>query len=59
MNLVDKFFEMDRTDAQHALELYKENVALNDRLNAFFVSINKIGSIRGSVEFPPLQACDV
>ena len=83
MNLADKFFEMDRTDAIRGLELYKvgwvgwhisrvsanrasvltfsllfllqENNALNERLNAFFSSINNIGSMRGSVQFPTLQ----
>eukprot|EP00798_Chlamydomonas_sp_ICE-L_P007979 gene7979-1196_t len=56
MNLADKFFEMERTDALRGLEAYKENSALNDRLNHFFSAINAIGSLRGSVEFPQLQA---
>ncbi|GAX76674.1 hypothetical protein CEUSTIGMA_g4120.t1 [Chlamydomonas eustigma] len=56
MNLADKFFEMERNDAIRGLELYKENVALNERLNGFFNAINNVGSMRGSVQFPTLQA---
>ena len=33
----------------------QENIALNDRLNTFFTSINNIGSMRGAVQFPTLQ----
>jgi hypothetical protein len=33
----------------------QENVALNERLNAFFVAINNIGAVKGSVQFPSLQ----
>mmetsp|Transcript_14533 Transcript_14533/g.31622 ORF Transcript_14533/g.31622 Transcript_14533/m.31622 type:complete len:742 (+) Transcript_14533:174-2399(+) len=57
MNLADKFFEMERGDALKGLELYKENMVLNDRLNTFFSTINNIGSLRGSgVTFPTLQS---
>ncbi|MEW5308793.1 MAG: hypothetical protein WDW38_000724 [Sanguina aurantia] len=56
MNLMDKFFEMDRPDAIRSLELYKENIVLNDKLNAFYSAINNIQMLRGAVQFPTLQA---
>ena len=56
MNLADKFFEMKRNDAIRGLEIYRENVAINDRLNTFFNQINNIGSMKGSVQFPTLQS---
>lgn len=55
MNLMDKFFEMDRPDAIRSLELYKENMLLNDKLNAFYSAINNIQMLRGAVQFPTLQ----
>lgn len=55
MNLMDKFFEMDRPDAIRSLELYKENMLLNDKLNTFYSAINNIQMLRGAVQFPTLQ----
>lgn len=57
MNLMDKFFEMDRPDAIRSLELYKENIVLNDKLNTFYSAINNIQMLRGAVQFPTLQVC--
>ncbi|KAG1660050.1 hypothetical protein FOA52_010035 [Chlamydomonas sp. UWO 241] len=55
MNLADKFFEMERADAVRGLEVYKENVVLNDKLNVFFNAINSIATIKGQVSLPTLQ----
>mmetsp|Transcript_19102 Transcript_19102/g.32780 ORF Transcript_19102/g.32780 Transcript_19102/m.32780 type:complete len:600 (-) Transcript_19102:1700-3499(-) len=56
INLADKFFEMERSDAIKGLETYKENSVLNDKLNTFFSSINNIPALRGQVQMPSLQA---
>ncbi len=55
INLADKFFEMDRADALKGLDLYKENVALNDKLNTFFQAVANIPALRGTVQLPNLQ----
>jgi len=56
INLTDKFFDMERPDALRGLDIFKENMQLNERLNAFFGSINTIPGLRGAVEFPELQS---
>lgn len=55
MNLADKFFEMERTAALSALELYRENVMLNDRLNTFFAAVQQNPLLKGTVNVPNLQ----
>lgn len=32
INLADHFFEMEYLDAQHGLDIYKESIVANDRL---------------------------
>ncbi|PNW78881.1 hypothetical protein CHLRE_09g393136v5 [Chlamydomonas reinhardtii] len=55
LNLVDKFFEMDRGDALKGVELVKENLVINERLNAFVGTIGSIPPLRGAVQFPSVQ----
>ncbi|KAG2439730.1 hypothetical protein HYH02_010608 [Chlamydomonas schloesseri] len=55
LNLVDKFFEMDRGDALKGVELVKENLVVNERLNAFVGTIGSIPPLRGAVQFPSVQ----
>ncbi|KXZ54199.1 hypothetical protein GPECTOR_5g293 [Gonium pectorale] len=55
LNLVDRFFEMDRGDALKGVELVKENLAVNERLNAFVSTIGNISPLRGAVQFPSVQ----
>ncbi|KAG2485605.1 hypothetical protein HYH03_015668 [Edaphochlamys debaryana] len=55
LNLVDRFFEMDRGDALKGVELVKENLAVNEKLNAFVGSIGAIPPLRGAVQFPSVQ----
>ncbi|GFR47591.1 hypothetical protein Agub_g9325 [Astrephomene gubernaculifera] len=55
LNLVDKFFEMDRGDMLKGVELVKENLAVNERLNAFVATIGGIPALRGAVQFPAVQ----
>jgi hypothetical protein len=38
-----------------ALDLYKENSVLNEKLNAFFAAINNVPALKGAVQFPSLQ----
>jgi hypothetical protein len=38
-----------------ALDLYKENSALNEKLNTFFAAINNVPALKGAVQFPSLQ----
>jgi hypothetical protein len=33
----------------------QENIQVNERLNAFFGSINSITALRGAADFPALQ----
>ena len=37
INLADRFFEMEYLDAQRGLELYKESLVANDRLQVFCI----------------------
>lgn len=37
------------------LDIYRENSVLNEKLNAFFGSINNVPALRGAVQFPSLQ----
>lgn len=55
INLADKFFEMERGDALKGLEVYKENILMNEKLNAFFATIQNISALRGAVQFPNVQ----
>ncbi|GLI62419.1 hypothetical protein VaNZ11_005040, partial [Volvox africanus] len=55
MNLMDRIFEMDRGDALKGVELVKENLAVNDRFNAFVSTIGAIQALKGAVQFPPVQ----
>ncbi|GIL91306.1 hypothetical protein Vretimale_10012 [Volvox reticuliferus] len=55
MNLVDRIFEMDRGDALKGVELVKENLAVNERFNAFVSTIGAIQALKGAVQFPPVQ----
>lgn len=55
INLADKFFEMERGDALKGLEVYKENILMNEKLNAFFAVIQNIPPLRGAVQFPSVQ----
>lgn len=36
MNLADKYFEMERSDALQGIELYKENAVLSEKLNNYY-----------------------
>uniref|UniRef100_A0A7S0S7P1 ENTH domain-containing protein n=1 Tax=Chlamydomonas leiostraca TaxID=1034604 RepID=A0A7S0S7P1_9CHLO len=56
INLADKFFEMERADALRGLDMYRDNVALNERLNTFFSAINNVGTLKGAVQFPTVQS---
>ncbi|EFJ44154.1 hypothetical protein VOLCADRAFT_106528 [Volvox carteri f. nagariensis] len=55
LNLVDRIFEMDRGDALKGVELVKENLAVNDRFNAFVSAIGSIQPLKGAVQFPVVQ----
>lgn len=56
MNLADKFFEMERPDALRALEMYKEMVMLNEKLNNYFAQIQQHPQLKGNIQVPTLQA---
>eukprot|EP00201_Polytomella_parva_P017653 CAMPEP_0175051678 /NCGR_PEP_ID=MMETSP0052_2-20121109/7941_1 /TAXON_ID=51329 ORGANISM="Polytomella parva, Strain SAG 63-3" /NCGR_SAMPLE_ID=MMETSP0052_2 /ASSEMBLY_ACC=CAM_ASM_000194 /LENGTH=852 /DNA_ID=CAMNT_0016316005 /DNA_START=883 /DNA_END=3441 /DNA_ORIENTATION=- len=56
MNLTDKFFEMGRVDALKGLDLYKEYLALSEKINGFFGSLESIGPLRNLVPVPSIQA---
>ncbi|GIL59082.1 hypothetical protein Vafri_14035 [Volvox africanus] len=55
MNLVDRIFDMDRGDALKGVELVKENLAVNERFNAYVSTIGAIQALKGAVQFPPVQ----
>lgn len=51
LNLLDKFFEMERTDASRGLSIYKENNLLNEKLNEYWVAVQGISGMRGAVSW--------
>ncbi|GLC41960.1 hypothetical protein PLESTB_001052300 [Pleodorina starrii] len=55
LNIVDRIFEMDRGDALKGVELVKENLTVNERLNAFVGTIGSIQPLKGAVQFPVIQ----
>lgn len=43
------------TTLHTGLDVYRDNIALNERINTFFASINNVGSLKGVVQFPTVQ----
>lgn len=56
MNLADKYFEMSHADALKGLELYRENVSLNERMNRYYATVQQNSMLRGVITFPTLQS---
>ncbi|KAK9841579.1 hypothetical protein WJX74_008216 [Apatococcus lobatus] len=56
INLADRFFEMEYLDAQKGLEIYKEAMVANERLQAYYRSLEQIDGLRHSVQFPKLES---
>lgn len=54
INLVDKFFEMQRFDAIKALEIYKRGGQQTERLSEFYDACKGLEFSR-SMKFPPLE----
>ena len=56
INLADIFFEMPYVDALRGLELYRESIASNEALSAYYASVEQIEEVRRSMQLPKLVA---
>ncbi|WIA23438.1 hypothetical protein OEZ85_000192 [Tetradesmus obliquus] len=54
MNLADKIFEMERAQALQGIELYKDNLALCERLNAYYAAMQNLPALRNIIQYPQL-----
>ncbi|KAI8472078.1 MAG: ANTH domain-containing protein [Monoraphidium minutum] len=55
INLADKFFEMTRDDALRGLELYREALALHEKLAAYYAAMQAIPALRAAALYPDLH----
>lgn len=56
INLADRYFEMEYHDAHKGLEIYKESIAANDRLQQYYQQIEQIEELRRAIQFPKLES---
>ena len=56
INLADRFFEMEYHDAHKGLEIYKESIVANDRLQQYYQQIEQIEELRRAIQFPKLES---
>ena len=56
INLADRFFEMEYLDAHKGLEVYKESIVANDRLQQYYQQIEQIEELRRAIQFPKLES---
>ena len=56
INLADRYFEMEYHDAHKGLEVYKESIVANDRLQQFYQQIEQIEELRRAIQFPKLES---
>ncbi|KAK7328440.1 hypothetical protein VNO77_22546 [Canavalia gladiata] len=52
VELLDKFFEMNRNDARNALQIYQKSISQAERLSEFFETCKRLDFGRGQ-KFPP------
>ncbi|KAK9813333.1 hypothetical protein WJX73_000925 [Symbiochloris irregularis] len=55
INLADRFFEMEYLEAQKGLEVYKETLVANQRLQEYYQAIEGIEDMRRAIQFPKLE----
>ena len=56
INLADRFFEMEYLDAHKGLEVYKESIVANDRLQQYYQQIEQIEELKRAIQFPKLES---
>lgn len=56
INLADRFFEMEYHDAHKGLEVYKESIVANERLQQYYQQIEQIEELRRAIQFPKLES---
>ena len=56
INLADRYFEMEYLDAHKGLEVYKESIVANDRLQQYYQQIEQIEELRRAIQFPKLES---
>ena len=56
INLADRYFEMEYHDAHKGLEIYKESIVANDRLQQYYQQIEQIEELRRAIQFPKLES---
>ena len=55
INLADRFFDMDASDAAGALDAYRQAGLVTTRLQAFYRAAEALPGLRGGVQFPRLE----
>lgn len=56
INLADRFFEMEYLDAHKGLEVYKESILANERLQQYYQQVEQIEELRRTIQFPKLES---
>eukprot|EP00879_Flechtneria_rotunda_P002687 GHRR01002893.1.p1 GENE.GHRR01002893.1~~GHRR01002893.1.p1 ORF type:complete len:728 (+),score=275.11 GHRR01002893.1:55-2184(+) len=54
MNLADKFFEMERAQAMQGIEMYKDNLALGEKLNLYYAAMQNLPALKNVIQYPQL-----
>lgn len=47
LNLLDRYFDMDKPDAARGLAIYKENSLVNEKLNDYWAGVQSLSGMRG------------
>ncbi|GBF95458.1 hypothetical protein Rsub_08420 [Raphidocelis subcapitata] len=55
INLADSFFDMGRADAMRGLELYRDAIALHERLTSYYSTMQAVPALRTAINYPSLQ----
>lgn len=56
INLADRFFEMEYLDAHKGLEVYKESIVANERLQQYYQQVEQIEELKRTIQFPKLES---
>ena len=56
INMADRFFEMEYLDAHKGLEVYKESIVANERLQQYYQQVEQIEELNRTIQFPKLES---
>lgn len=54
--MADRFFEMEYLDAHKGLEVYKESIVANERLQQYYQQVEQIEELNRTIQFPKLES---